>query len=116
MHILLVGSGGREHALAWKIAKSPLLKTFTIVPGNPGTESLGQNVDVAMADLPSYAKENGVDLVVVGPEAPLAEGLADRLVELGIPCFGPGAEGAQIETSKNFVKDLCAEAGIPTAR
>ncbi|WP_370335164.1 phosphoribosylamine--glycine ligase [Parvularcula marina] len=116
MHILLVGSGGREHSLAWKIAKSPLLKRFTIVPGNPGTESLGDNLDMPLGELPQWAKAEGVDLVVVGPEAPLADGLADQLEEAGIPCFGPKADGARLESSKAFLKDLCTEAGIPTAR
>ncbi|MEM9421053.1 MAG: phosphoribosylamine--glycine ligase [Pseudomonadota bacterium] len=119
MHILLVGGGGREHALAWKIAQSPLLTRLTCAPGNPGMAALGSSVEMAPtlgpADVPAFAKAEGVDLVVVGPEAPLADGLADQLAELSIPCFGPNAAGAQLETSKAFTKDLCAEHDIPTA-
>lgn len=116
MHILLVGNGGREHALAWKIAKSPLVDRLTCAPGNPGMKGLGAFVDLKPEEVPDYAEREKVDLVVVGPEAPLADGLADRLADKNIACFGPGAEGARIETSKDFVKQLCADKGIPTAR
>ena len=114
MHILLIGSGGREHALAWKIAQSPLVKRLTCAPGNPGTAQVATNVAMP-DDVAAYARAESVDLVVVGPEQPLAEGLADRLAEAGVPCFGPSQAAAQLETSKAFVKDLCREATIPTA-
>ncbi|MEO1040651.1 MAG: phosphoribosylamine--glycine ligase [Pseudomonadota bacterium] len=114
MNILLIGSGGREHALAWKIAQSALVKRLVCAPGNPGMASVGECRDVP--DPVAFAKAEGIDLVVVGPEQPLAEGLADQLEEAGIPCFGPCKEAAQLEASKAFTKDLCAEAGIPTGR
>ncbi|WP_031552814.1 phosphoribosylamine--glycine ligase [Parvularcula oceani] len=115
MDILLIGSGGREHALAWKIAQSPLVRRLVCTPGNPGMAAVAECVPTP-ADIPAYAKKEGFDLVVVGPEQPLADGLADSLEESGIPCFGPKREAARVETSKAFVKDLCEEAGIPTAR
>ncbi|MEO1657229.1 MAG: phosphoribosylamine--glycine ligase [Pseudomonadota bacterium] len=114
MNILLIGSGGREHALAWKIAQSALVKRLVCAPGNPGMASLGECLDVP--DPVAFAKAEDIDLVVVGPEQPLAEGLADQLEAAGIPCFGPCKEAAQLEASKAFTKDLCAEAGIPTGR
>ena len=114
MNILLIGSGGREHALAWKIAQSALVKRLVCAPGNPGMAELGECRDVP--DPVAFAKAEGIDLVVVGPEQPLAEGLADQLEAAGIPCFGPCKEAAQLEASKAFTKDLCAEAGIPTGR
>ncbi|MEM6913655.1 MAG: phosphoribosylamine--glycine ligase, partial [Pseudomonadota bacterium] len=114
MNILLIGSGGREHALAWKIAQSALVKRLVCAPGNPGMASMGECRDVP--DPVAFAKAEGIDLVVVGPEQPLAEGLADQLEEAGIPCFGPCKEAAQLEASKAFTKDLCIEAGIPTGR
>ena len=115
MHVLLIGSGGREHALAWKIAQSPLVRRLTCAPGNPGTAAVATNVSLP-GDIAAWAKAEGVTLVVVGPEQPLADGLADRLAEAGVPCFGPSRAAARLETSKAFVKDLCAEAGIPTAQ
>lgn len=116
MHILLVGSGGREHALAWKIAQSPLMRKLTLVPGSDAMAAYGTRADVPVADLPAFAKAEGVDLVVVGPEVPLADGLADRMADVGIAVFGPTAAGAQVETSKSWLKDLCREAGIPIPR
>lgn len=116
MHILLVGAGGREHSLAWKIAKSPLVKQLTCTPGNPGMVGLGPHVDLKTSEIVAYAKEHNVDLVVVGPEAPLAEGLGDDLRAAGIPCFGPEKEGAQLETSKSFLKDICRDHDIPAPR
>jgi len=118
MNILLVGSGGREHALAWKIAQSPLLTRLVIAPGNPGMEALGELRAVGAADVPalvSLAREIGADLVVVGPEAALEVGLADRLAEASIPCFGATARAAQLEVSKAFTKDFCARHDLPTA-
>lgn len=107
MNILLVGSGGREHALAWKIAQSPLVTRLVAAPGNPGIEKLCELRAVKADDaegLAALAQEIKADLVVVGPELALAAGLADRLAAAGIPCFGPTAQAAQLETSKAFSK------------
>ncbi len=114
MNILLIGSGGREHALAWKIAQSPLVKRLICAPGNPGMAELGTCIGVE--DPVAYAKEERIDLVVVGPEQPLADGLADRLAAAGIPVFGPSQAAARLEASKAFTKMICDEAGVPTAR
>jgi phosphoribosylamine--glycine ligase len=118
MNILLVGSGGREHALAWKIAQSPLLKRLVVSPGNPGMARLAE-VRAIKADnidgLIALAQEIAADLVVVGPEGPLALGLADRCAALGIPCFGPTAQAAQLESSKAFTKAFAQRWSLPTA-
>lgn len=116
--ILLLGNGGREHALAAKLAESPLCGTLYIAPGNGGTVQVGENVALAEDDpeaVADFARNAGVGLVVIGPEAPLVAGVADAVRAAGIPCFGPGAEGAQMEGSKKFSKELMARAGIPTA-
>lgn len=116
--ILLLGSGGREHALARKLAESPRCGTLYIAPGNGGTLQEGVNVALAEDDpeaVAAFAREEGIGLVVIGPEAPLVAGVADAVRVAGIPCFGPGAEGAQMEGSKKFSKELMARAGIPTA-
>ena len=118
MNILLIGSGGREHALAWKIAQSPLCDKLVIAPGNPGMTSLGECRAVKATDvigLVVLAREIQADLVVVGPENALAEGLADALALAGIPCFGPRKKAAQLESSKAFTKDFCKRHNIPTA-
>ncbi|HEX6860589.1 MAG TPA: phosphoribosylamine--glycine ligase [Caulobacteraceae bacterium] len=118
MNILLVGSGGREHALAWKIATSPLCERLVAAPGNPGIAKVCETRPVKVTDvdaLVALAREIGAGLVVVGPEAALEVGLADRLGELGIPCFGPTQAAARLETSKAFTKDFCARHNIPTA-
>jgi phosphoribosylamine---glycine ligase len=118
MRILLVGSGGREHALAWKIAQSPLLTELHCAPGNPGIARHATLVPIPAEDvdaLARHAQSAGIDLVVVGPEAPLVLGLADRLARTGIPVFGPCAAAAEIEGSKAFAKDVMTAAGIPTA-
>jgi phosphoribosylamine--glycine ligase len=118
MNILLVGSGGREHALAWKIAQSPLLKRMVAAPGNPGIAEVCETRAVGVTDidaLVALAQEIEADLVVAGPESSLEAGLADRLAELSIPCFGPTAEAAQLETSKAFTKQFCDRHGLPTA-
>lgn len=118
MNILLVGSGGREHALAWKIAQSPLVRRLVIAPGNPGMDALGERVDVKVTDadaLTILAREMRADLVVVGPETALEAGLADRLAAAGIPCFGPSAKAARLETSKAFSKAFMERHEIPTA-
>lgn len=116
--ILLLGSGGREHALAAKLADSPRCGKLYIAPGNGGTLEVGENVALNEADpeaVADFARETGCGLVVIGPEAPLVAGVADAVRAAGIPCFGPGAEGAQLEGSKLFSKQLMARAGIPTA-
>jgi phosphoribosylamine--glycine ligase len=119
MNILLVGSGGREHALAWKIAQSPLVTRLVAAPGNPGMArhaELRPEFKATDAEgLAALAREMKADLVVVGPESALAEGLADRLDAAGIPCFGPTAKAAQLETSKAFSKAFLQRHGIPTA-
>ena len=119
MNILLVGSGGREHALAWKIAASPLTRRLVIAPGNPGMETLGELRPELRTDdadgLAALAREIKADLVVVGPEVALAAGLADRLAAAGIPCFGPTMKAAQLETSKAFSKAFLERHEIPTA-
>jgi len=119
MRVLLIGSGGREHALAWKLAQSPLLTRLFIAPGNPGTAQHGENVVLDgknHASIISFCRVQSVDLVIVGPEAPLVAGLADDLAAAGIRVFGPSKAAAQLEGSKDFTKKLCDEAGIPTAR
>ncbi len=118
MNVLLVGSGGREHALAWKIAQSPRLSRLVCAPGNPGMERLGERRAVAADDvdgLVALAVEVAADLVVVGPEAALAAGLSDRLEARGIACFGPTAAAARIESSKAFTKAFAARHALPTA-
>src|SRR5690606_40285254 len=118
MKVLLVGSGGREHALAWKIRQSPLVTRLVIAPGNPGMERLGElrPVQPTQVDqLVALAREIAADLVVIGPEAALAAGLADRLAQAGVACFGPTRRAAQLETSKGFTKAFCDRHGLPTA-
>ncbi|MBC8329257.1 MAG: phosphoribosylamine--glycine ligase [Planctomycetes bacterium] len=118
MRILLVGSGGREHALAWKISQSPLCEQLWTAPGNPGTAAYGENLPIAADDLDglvAFAEENQVGLVVVGPEGPLADGLVDRLIAADIPAFGPTAEAAELESSKAFCKEVLVRHRVPTA-
>ncbi|WP_420141751.1 phosphoribosylamine--glycine ligase [Sphingomonas sp.] len=115
MKVLLIGSGGREHALAWKLAQSPRLTKLFASPGNPGIAEHAECVDLAPGAILGFAREENIGLVVVGPEQPLVEGLADELRAAGILVFGPGAAAARLEGSKGFTKDLCARAGIPTA-
>jgi phosphoribosylamine--glycine ligase len=118
MKVLLVGSGGREHALAWKIAQSPALTRLVCAPGNPGIGQVCETKAVKADDVPglvALATEMAADLVVVGPEIALEAGLADRLAEAGIACFGPSALAARLETSKAFTKDFCARHAMPTA-
>ncbi len=118
MRILVIGSGGREHALSWKISRSSRTSKLWIAPGNPGTAHVGENVPLASDDhagITAFARDNEVDLVVIGPEAPLAAGLGDTLVEAGIPVFGPGARAAELEGSKAFCKELLVRHRVPTA-
>ncbi len=122
MNILLIGSGGREHALAWKLMQSPQLEQLWVAPGNAGTARLGgsvANVAISIDDLPAlvgFAMAHAVDLAVIGPEAPLAAGLGDALRAEGIAVFGPDRAAAEIESSKAFSKHFMARHGIPTAR
>ena len=119
MNVLLLGSGGREHALAWKLAQSPRLGALFAAPGNPGIAEHAQLVDVDPADhrgVVDFCRKNAIGLVVIGPEAPLVDGLADNLRAMGFCVFGPNRIPAQLEGSKGFTKDLCARHGIPTAR
>ncbi len=119
MRILVVGAGGREHALTWAIAASPLTTKLFVAPGNPGTGALAENVAIAVDDLEglvAFAREQAIDLVVPGPEAPLVAGLADMLAAAGVKCCGPSRAAAQLEGSKAFAKEICDEAAIPTAR
>ncbi|MEL6112318.1 MAG: phosphoribosylamine--glycine ligase [Pseudomonadota bacterium] len=119
MKVLLVGGGGREHALAWKITQSPKLTTLYCSPGNPGIDTLVKVEPFLAEDIAgivALAEAKSIDLAVIGPEAPLAEGLGDHLRKRGIACFGPDAGAARLETSKGFMKDLCAAHQIPTAR
>ena len=118
MNVLLIGSGGREHALALSLSRSPLLTALFIAPGNPGTEALGRNVTLDVADhraVVDFCKLMQIGFVVVGPEAPLVAGLVDDLEAAGVLAFGPSKAAAQLEGSKGFTKDLCAEFSIPTA-
>ena len=120
MKILVVGSGGREHALAWKCAQSPRVEEVIVAPGNAGTarEDRVRNADVSSDDIEALAKlagDEGVALTIIGPEAPLVAGIVDRFAELGLPCFGPTAAAAQLEGSKAFTKDFLARHNIPTA-
>jgi len=118
MNVLLIGSGGREHALAWKLSQSPMLAAFYAAPGNPGIAEVATCVPVDVTDhaaVVALCRDKAIDLVVVGPEAPLVAGLADDLRAAGIKVFGPSAASAELEGSKGFTKDLCAEYGIPTA-
>lgn len=119
MNILLIGSGAREHALGWALTASPLLSTLYCAPGNGGLEEIATCVrlDTSQgADVVRFCREREIELVVVGPEAPLVAGLGDELQAAGIKVFGPSKAAARLEGSKIFAKDLCAEHGIPTAR
>ena len=123
MKLLLLGSGGREHALAWKIAQSPKVEKLFIAPGNGGTLTVGENVQISATDFPalkSFVLEKGIDMVVVGPEDPLVKGVYDFFVNdaelASIPVIGPSQEGAKLEGSKDFAKAFMFRHGIPTAR
>ena len=122
LRILLLGSGGREHALAWKLSQSPWVKSIHVAPGNGGTAqglSKVQNIDISVSNFPgliSFAKEHDVNLVVPGPEAPLVAGIESACRAAGLRCFGPSKKAAQLEGSKAFAKEFMTTYGIPTAR
>jgi len=118
MNVLLIGSGGREHALAWRLAQSPRLGKLFAAPGNPGIAEHAELVELDPADhrgVIDFCHRHSIGLVVIGPEAPLVDGLGDNIRMMGIPVFGPNKAAAQLEGSKGFTKDLCARADIPTA-
>ena len=118
MRVLIIGSGGREHALSWKVAQSGKAEKIYCAPGNGGTAQEGENIplkDSDIAGLVSFAKENAVDFVIPGPELPLTLGVVDAMTQAGIRCFGPSRWCAQLEGSKAFAKDIMQKAGVPTA-
>ena len=118
MKVLLIGNGAREHAIAWKISQSHLMTELFVAPGNAGTASLGRNVPIGATDIDGllgFAKENNIDFTIVGPEAPLAEGIVDRFQEVGLLIFGPTKNAALIESSKSFAKELMLLHNVPTA-
>jgi len=120
MNILIIGSGGREHAITWKVHQSPKAEKVFVLPGNPGTSQIAINVEGVSVDdhaaVASFCKANQIDLVIVGPEVPLADGLVDSLSAEGLRCFGPSKTAAAIESSKVFSKDFMTRHNIPTAR
>jgi phosphoribosylamine--glycine ligase len=120
VRVLLLGGGGREHALGWKLVQSPILERLISCPGNPGLDEIGDVVPDVDPDDPSavvaLASSEDIDLVIIGPESPLAAGVADALVEARIPVFGPTQAAARLESSKSFAKEIMAAAGVPTAR
>lgn len=118
MNVLLIGSGGREHAIAWKLAQSPLLSTLYLSPGNDGMAPCGTLVSLEITDhsaVIAFCREHDIALVIVGPEAPLVDGLIDSLEKAGISAFGPTKAAAELEGSKGFTKDICRDYNIPTA-
>jgi len=118
MRILVVGAGGREHALAYKLSQSPDVSKVIAAPGNGGTALCGENVAVSDTDVPglvALARDRGVDMVVAGPEAPLVSGLRDAMESAGVACFGPDAYASGLEGSKAFAKEVMNAAGVPTA-
>ena len=117
LHVLVVGGGGREHALAWKLAQSPRVGQISVAPGNAGTAAFARNVPIDATDVVSlieFAEAEGVDLTVVGPEEPLASGLVDQFEAAGLRIFGPRRQAALIETSKSYAKGLMKRCGVPT--
>jgi len=118
MRVMVIGSGGREHALAWAISRSPRVEKLFVAPGNGGTELIAENAAIDITDhaaVLAFAEANRVDFVVIGPDAPAVAGLGDDVRAAGILCFGPSKAAAQLEGSKSFTKQICDEAGIPTA-
>ena len=118
MNVLVIGGGGREHALAWKLRQSPRVKKVFIAPGNAGTAQVGQNVEVNVSELDqllNFARRESIDLTVVGPDDVLAAGVVDLFEKAGLRIFGPCKEAAQLESSKSFAKRFMVRHGIPTA-
>ena len=118
MNVLILGSGAREHALAAAVAKSPLLDRLYVAPGNPGCAALATNIDLSLGDtaaIVAACRSREIGFVIVGPEAPLVAGIVDDLAAAGVVAFGPNRTAAQLEGSKGYTKDFCAEFGIPTA-
>jgi len=118
MNILILGSGGREHALAWAVMQNPKCDRLIVAPGNAGMAQIAECAKLDIEDggaVATFAQDNTIDFVIVGPEAPLAAGVADRLREAGIKVFGPSAEAAKLEASKSFTKEICDAANAPTA-
>lgn len=118
MKVLLVGGGGREHALAWKLKQSPLLKELYCAPGNPGMVALGNCIGLKANDIPgllAFAKEQRIDLTVVGPEDPLAQGIVDAFEKDGLKIFGPSRSAARLESSKAFAKQLLEKKNVPAS-
>ena len=118
MRILIIGSGGREHALAWKLSQSPKKPELFITPGNGGTARLGENIPIATDDIEGLMrciKEKNIDFVIPGPEVPLVLGIVDACEKAGVTCFGPRAYAAALEGSKAFAKTVMRENGVPTA-
>lgn len=116
MNVLVIGSGGREHALTWALSRSPSVENLWVAPGNPGTKKVGVNVNLDIKDFLSvyeFCRDNSIELVVVGPENPLAEGISDLLRDRGIFVLGPGKAGARLESSKSYAKEFMARHGIP---
>ncbi len=118
MKVLLIGNGGREHALGWKLASSPRVTALYAAPGNPGIGQLADIVPIAVTDfagIEKFARQNQIGLVVIGPEDPLAAGLADKLMAAGLKVFGPVQEAARIEADKWFAKEIMRQQAVPTA-
>ena len=118
MNLLVVGNGGREHALAWRLAQSDRVQTVYVAPGNAGTATEPKLKNVPITDLDELARfvqSNAIDFTLVGPEAPLAAGIVNKFRALGLPIFGPTKEAAQLESSKDFAKAFMKRHGIPTA-
>src|SRR5215469_18134649 len=118
MKVLVIGKGGREHALVWRLHQSQTVWKIFCACGNPGINQISQAVPIAPTDIPAlidFAKSNSVDLTVVGPEDPLAAGIVDEFTRAGLKIFGPTAAASQLETSKSFAKTVMREAGVPTA-
>ena len=119
MNVLVLGGGGREHALTWAIAKSPRVGELYVAPGNGGTAAIAKNVPLDAEDAEAvigFSRDHAIDLVVVGPEAPLVKGVAEKVREAGIAVFGPDAQGAQLEGSKSFSKEFMIAHDLPTSR
>src|SRR3954452_20092226 len=116
MKVLLIGNGGREHALAWKLAQSPRVTALFAMPGNPGTAQLADNVPgdpMKFDQVERFLRANGIELVVIGPEDPLAAGLADHLIKAGVKVFGPTKDAARLEADKWFAKEIMRQQSIP---